>query len=116
LADHSRISRRYAQYPDYGTIEREVSGAGVAMELLRERSADRLPQARWSGPTRSWVWHELRIDAAFIERIPRCLILARVGASLRPYRPGGDGKAGHSGLQHARLPMGTSEVADTPSR
>jgi phosphoglycerate dehydrogenase-like enzyme len=99
-----------AQYGDDGLIERETAGPDVEFAIFRERQAERLPQAALAAADGIVIWHEMAIDAAFVERIPRCRIVVRAGVGFDHIDLAATGRAG---IAVCNTPdYGTSEVAD----
>lgn len=110
MADILRILTPDAQYADDATIERQTSGPDVEWSVFRERSAERLPDAALADADALVVWHEMRIDEAFVARIPRCRIIARAGVGFDHIDLRATGRAG---IPVCNTPdYGTSEVAD----
>lgn len=99
-----------AQYADDGVIERRVAGDGVRWTIRRERDAEALPADALAQADGLVVWHEMRVDAAFIERLERCRIIVRAGVGFDHIDLDA---AGAAGLPVCNTPdYGTSEVAD----
>lgn len=99
-----------AQYADDGSIERATAGEGVHWTILRERDPARLPDAALRQADGIVVWHEMKIDAAFVERIPNCRIIVRAGVGFDHIDLAATGAAG---IPVCNTPdYGTSEVAD----
>lgn len=99
-----------AQYADDGEIERATAGTDVHWTIVREREAARLPDEALRQADGIVVWHEMKIDAAFLERIPNCRIIVRAGVGFDHIDLQATGAAG---IPVCNTPdYGTSEVAD----
>lgn len=107
-----RILTPDAQYTDDATIERQTAGPDVAWKIFRERhqTRDRLPEAALHDADAIVVWHEMKIDAEFVAKIPNCLIIVRAGVGFDHIDLEA---AGQAGIPVCNTPdYGTSEVAD----
>lgn len=110
MPDPIRLLTPDAQYPDDGTIEREVAGPGVVFDIFRERAPDRLPDNLLAQAEGIVVWHEMVIDDGFISRIPKCRVIVRAGVGYDHIDLAATGAAG---IPVSNTPdYGTSEVAD----
>ena len=99
-----------AQYVDDGVIERQTTGAEVDWDIQRARSIDDLAAGSLELADAVVIWHEMRIDAAFIAALKRCRIIVRAGVGYDHI----DLKAAATaGIPVCNTPdYGTSEVAD----
>jgi len=99
-----------AQYADDGIIERETAGADVHWTIVRERDPARLPDEALARADGIVIWHEMKIDAAFLARIPKCRVIVRAGVGFDHIDLAA---AGAAGIPVCNTPdYGTSEVAD----
>jgi phosphoglycerate dehydrogenase-like enzyme len=107
-----RILTPDAQYADDAVIERQAAGPDVAWDIFRERhqSRDRLPDAALKAADAIVVWHEMKIDADFVAKIPNCCVIVRAGVGFDHIDLAA---AGRAGIPVCNTPdYGTSEVAD----
>ena len=99
-----------AQYSDDGVIERRTAGADVDWDIRRARSLDALSAESLSACDAIVVWHEMKIDRAFIGRLKRCRIIVRAGVGFDHIDLAA---AAEAGIPVCNTPdYGTSEVAD----
>ena len=99
-----------AQYPDNGEIERHTAGPNVDWTICRERKLERLPAAALAQADGLVTWHEMRIDADLIAKIPKCRMIVRAGVGFDQIDLEA---AGRVGIPVCNTPdYGTSEVAD----
>ncbi|MEQ9688540.1 MAG: C-terminal binding protein [Bauldia litoralis] len=99
-----------AQYSDDGTIERRTAGEDVVFDIFRERTADKLPRDLLATANGIVIWHEMAIDDAFVQLIPKCRIVVRAGVGFDHIDLRATGAAG---IPVCNTPdYGTSEVAD----
>ena len=99
-----------AQFPDDGEIERLTAGPDVDWTICRERKLERLPRESLALADGVVTWHEMRIDAAFIAKIPKCRVIVRAGVGFDHIDLEA---AGGAGIPVCNTPdYGTSEVAD----
>ena len=107
-----RILTPDAQYSDDGVVERSTSGPEVLWDIYRERGGvdSRIAEDVLKSADALVVWHERKVDAAFIASLIDCKIIVRAGVGfdhidLRA--------AGEAGIPVCNTPdYGTSEVAD----
>ena len=107
-----RIVTPDAQYADDAVIERRTAGPDVAWSIFRERhqTRDRLPDDVLRAADAIVVWHEMKIDEAFIARLDNCRVIVRAGVGFDHIDLEA---AGRAGLPVCNTPdYGTSEVAD----
>jgi phosphoglycerate dehydrogenase-like enzyme len=106
-----RILTPDAQYADDGMIERQTAGDDVAWDIYRERVDSRaVPAEVLAAADAIVVWHEVPIDRAMVQRIPRCRLIVRAGVGYDHIDLEATGEAG---IPVANTPdYGTSEVAD----
>ncbi len=99
-----------AQYADGGLIERQTAGPDVDWDIFRERDPANIPAEALAACDAVVVWHEMRVDAAFLDRLSRARIVVRAGVGFDHI----DIEAAASrGIPVANTPdYGTSEVAD----
>src|SRR5271165_5012738 len=97
---HLHLLTPDAQYPDDGDIERQTAGPDVDWTICRERDVERIPVDALAQADGVVSWHEMRIDAEFIAKMPGDRPRRR---RLRSHRPGGGGPRRHPGVQYARL-------------
>ena len=99
-----------AQFPDNGEIERQTAGPDVDWTICRERKLERLPRESLAQADGVVTWHEMRIDADFIAKIPKCRVIVRAGVGFDQIDLEA---AGRAGIPVCNTPdYGTSEVAD----
>ena len=99
-----------AQFPDDGEIERLTAGPDVDWTICRERKLERLPRELLAQADGVVTWHEMRIDADFIAKIPKCRVIVRAGVGFDHIDLEA---AGRAGIPVCNTPdYGTSEVAD----
>ena len=99
-----------AQYADDADIERAAAGDLFAFEIHRLRDAAAIPEDSLARCDGVLLWHEVRIDARAIARMPRCRAIVRAGAGFDNIDLAA---AGAAGIAVANTPdYGTSEVAD----
>jgi phosphoglycerate dehydrogenase-like enzyme len=99
-----------AQYPDDGEIERQTAGPDVDWTICRERKVERLPVDAIAQADGVVAWHEMRIDADFIGKMPKCRVIVRAGVGFDHIDLEA---AGRAGIPVCNTPdYGTSEVAD----
>lgn len=99
-----------AQYADDGVIERQVAGADVDWDIHRAQTLDGLPEESLACCDAVVVWHEMKIDRAFVARLKRCKIIVRAGVGFDHIDLGA---AAEAGIPVCNTPdYGTSEVAD----
>ena len=99
-----------AQYSDDAVIERRTAGPDVDWDIFREREPDKVPVAALSGCDAVVVWHEMKVDAGFLDRLGRCRIVVRAGVG---YDHIDLEAAAARGIPVCNTPdYGTSEVAD----
>ncbi|MCX5496609.1 C-terminal binding protein [Kaistia dalseonensis] len=110
MSSRLRLFTPDAQYPDDGTIERQTAGPDVDWTICRERAPESLPDAALAEADGIVVWHEMKINADFLARIPKCRIIARAGVGFDHIDLEATGRAG---IPVCNTPdYGTSEVAD----
>jgi phosphoglycerate dehydrogenase-like enzyme len=99
-----------AQYRDDGIIERRTAGVDVHWDIFRERTLAGLPAEQLQLCDAIVVWHEMRIDRAFLATLKRCRIIVRAGVGFDHIDLEA---AAERGLPVCNTPdYGTSEVAD----
>jgi phosphoglycerate dehydrogenase-like enzyme len=99
-----------AQYPDDAIIERRTAGSDVDWDIFRERDPGKLPAEALSAADALVVWHEMKVDAALLDRLGRCRIVVRAGVGFDHIDLEA---AAERGLPVCNTPdYGTSEVAD----
>lgn len=99
-----------AQYADDGIIERHTAGADVHWDIFRERLLSGVPAEPLQLCDAIVVWHEMRIDRAFLAALKRCRIIVRAGVGFDHIDLEA---AAELGLPVCNTPdYGTSEVAD----
>jgi phosphoglycerate dehydrogenase-like enzyme len=99
-----------AQYSDDGEIERQTAGPLVDWTICRERKVERLPADALAQADGMVSWHEMRIDAGFMAKIPKCRVIVRAGVGFDHIDLEA---AGRVGIPVCNTPdYGTSEVAD----
>ena len=101
-----------AQYTDDGIVERETSGSDVDWFIYRERSVSetRISEDVLKTVDAVVVWHERKVDAAFIDSLTNCKVIVRAGVGFDHIDIRA---AGAAGLPVCNTPdYGTSEVAD----
>jgi phosphoglycerate dehydrogenase-like enzyme len=99
-----------AQYPDDGLIERKTAGADVLWDIQRTRKIDELSADSLGACDAIVVWHEMKIDRAFIAALKRCRIIVRAGVGFDHIDLAA---AAEAGIPVCNTPdYGTSEVAD----
>src|SRR5689334_8236010 len=99
-----------AQYPDDGLIERKTAGADVHWDIQRTRRLDALTAGSLDACDAIVVWHEMKIDKAFIAALKRCRIIVRAGVGFDHIDLAA---AEEAGIPVCNTPdYGTSEVAD----
>lgn len=99
-----------AQYPDDAIIERRTAGADVDWDIFRERDPARVPAEALAAADALVVWHEMKVDAGFLDRLQRCRIIVRAGVGFDHIDLDA---AAARGLPVCNTPdYGTSEVAD----
>jgi D-3-phosphoglycerate dehydrogenase len=99
-----------AQYADDGTIERKTAGQDVQWDIQRTRSIDQLSAESLGACDAVVVWHEMKIDRAFVAGLKRCRIIVRAGVGFDHIDLGA---AEEAGIPVCNTPdYGTSEVAD----
>ena len=92
-----------AQYVDDGVIERQTAGGDVDWDIRRARSLGELRNESLGACDGLVVWHEMKIDAAFVSALKRCRIIVRAGVGFDHIDLDGGGRRRNSGVQHARL-------------
>jgi phosphoglycerate dehydrogenase-like enzyme len=99
-----------AQYVDDGVIERQTAGGDVDWDIRRARSLGELHNESLGACDGLIVWHEMKIDAAFVSALKRCRIIVRAGVGFDHI----DLEAATAaGIPVCNTPdYGTSEVAD----
>ncbi len=99
-----------AQYADDAVVERRTAGDGFRFDIHRVRDAGDLPEASLAACDGIVLWHEVKVTADVIERLPRCRAIVRAGAGFDNIDLAA---AGAAGIAVANTPdYGTSEVAD----
>jgi len=99
-----------AQYPDDGVIERRTAGADVDWDIFRARTLDGVSAESLSSCDAIVVWHEMKIDRAFLKALGRCRIIVRAGVGFDHIDLAA---AAEFGIPVCNTPdYGTSEVAD----
>jgi phosphoglycerate dehydrogenase-like enzyme len=99
-----------AQYPDDGTIERQAAGDDVAWDIRRANAMGGLPAESLAACDAVVVWHEMRIDRAFVAALQNCRIIVRAGVGFDHIDLVA---AAEHGIPVCNTPdYGTSEVAD----
>jgi phosphoglycerate dehydrogenase-like enzyme len=99
-----------AQYADDGVVERQTAGDGVDWDIRRSRTLAELPPESVAGCDALVVWHEMKIDSAFVLALKRCRIIVRAGVGFDHIDLGA---AAEAGIPVCNTPdYGTSEVAD----
>ncbi len=101
-----------AQYADDGIIERRTTGADVEWDIFRARNGDGsdIPSEALSAADALVVWHEMKIDEAFLSKLDACRIIVRAGVGFDHIDLEA---AGQAGIAVCNTPdYGTSEVAD----
>jgi phosphoglycerate dehydrogenase-like enzyme len=99
-----------AQYPDDAIIERRTAGSDVDWDIFRERDPGKLPAEALAAADALVVWHEMKVDAALLDRLGRCRIVVRAGVGFDHIDLEA---AAERGLPVCNTPdYGTSEVAD----
>jgi D-3-phosphoglycerate dehydrogenase len=99
-----------AQYADDGTIERKTAGQDIQWDIQRTRSIDQLSADSLGACDAVVVWHEMKIDRAFVAALKRCRIIVRAGVGFDHIDLGA---AEEAGIPVCNTPdYGTSEVAD----
>ena len=99
-----------AQYADDGIIERQTAGADVDWDIHRAQSVEALPEDVLAACDAIVVWHEMKIDRAFVARLKRCKVIVRAGVGFDHIDLGA---AAEAGIPVCNTPdYGTSEVAD----
>jgi len=99
-----------AQYADDGVIERQTAGVDVDWDIRRARSLRELSDESLSACDALVVWHEMKIDAAFVSALRRCRIIVRAGVGFDHIDLAA---AAAAGIPVCNTPdYGTSEVAD----
>jgi len=107
---HLHLLTPDAQYPDDGDIERQTAGPDVDWTICRERDVERIPVDALAQADGVVSWHEMRIDAEFIAKMPRCRVIVRAGVGFDHIDLEA---AGRVGIPVCNTPdYGTSEVAD----
>jgi len=71
-----------AQYPDDGEIERQTAGPDVDWTICRERKVEHLPVDALAQADGVVLWHEMRMDADFIAKMPKCRVIVRGGVGF----------------------------------
>jgi D-3-phosphoglycerate dehydrogenase len=99
-----------AQYPDDGVIERRTAGSDAEWDIRRARRLDELPGDSLERCDAIVVWHEMKIDKAFLSNLKRCRIIVRAGVGFDHIDLEA---AAAAGIPVCNTPdYGTSEVAD----
>jgi D-3-phosphoglycerate dehydrogenase / 2-oxoglutarate reductase len=99
-----------AQYADDGVIERQTAGGDVDWDIRRARALSELPPELLAACDALVVWHEMKIDAAFVSALRRCRIVVRAGVGFDHIDLAA---AAAAGIPVCNTPdYGTSEVAD----
>jgi phosphoglycerate dehydrogenase-like enzyme len=99
-----------AQYPDDGMIERKTAGADVHWDIQRSRKRDDLAADSLDACDAIVVWHEMKIDRAFIAALKKCRIIVRAGVGFDHIDLAA---AAEAGIPVCNTPdYGTAEVAD----
>lgn len=105
-----RVLTPDAQYLDDGEVERATAGPEFAFEIYRERSADKIPDESFASCDAFLIWHEVQVNAALVQKLKRCRIIARAGVGFDHVDLEATGAAG---IPVCNTPdYGTSEVAD----
>ena len=105
-----RILTPDAQYLDDGVIERRTAGGDVEWDIRRCRTIDEIPAQSLAECDGVVVWHEMKIDAAFVSALRRCRIIVRAGVGFDSIDLAACAAAG---IPVCNTPdYGTSEVAD----
>ena len=92
-----------AQYADDGVIERQTAGGDVDWDIRRARALSELPPELLAACDALVVWHEMKIDAAFVSALRRCRIVVRAGVGFDHIDLAVAAAAGIPGLEYARL-------------
>jgi phosphoglycerate dehydrogenase-like enzyme len=99
-----------AQYSDDGIIERETAGSDVDWDICRSRTLDEISAESIATCDAMVVWHEMKIDGAFVSALKRCRIIVRAGVGFDHIDLAA---AADAGIPVCNTPdYGTSEVAD----
>jgi D-3-phosphoglycerate dehydrogenase / 2-oxoglutarate reductase len=99
-----------AQYADDGIIERQTAGGDVDWDIRRARLLGELPAESLAACDAIVVWHEMKIDTAFVAALKRCRIIVRAGVGFDHIDLAA---AAVAGIPVSNTPdYGTSEVAD----
>jgi D-3-phosphoglycerate dehydrogenase / 2-oxoglutarate reductase len=105
-----RLMTPDAQYADNGTIERQTAGSDADWDIRRARSLSELPVEAVAACDAVVVWHEMKIDRAFIAELKKCRIIVRAGVGFDHIDLAA---AAEVGIPVCNTPdYGTSEVAD----
>jgi phosphoglycerate dehydrogenase-like enzyme len=99
-----------AQYSDDGVVERETAGLDVEWDIHRARNLSEMPVESVAACDAVVVWHEMRVDGAFVAALKRCRIIVRAGVGFDHIDLAA---AAEAGIPVCNTPdYGTSEVAD----
>jgi phosphoglycerate dehydrogenase-like enzyme len=99
-----------AQYTDDGIIERRIAGDDVEWDIRRSRTLGELPAQSLADCDAIIVWHEMKVDRAFVATLKRCRIIVRAGVGFDHIDLAA---AEAAGIPVCNTPdYGTSEVAD----
>jgi phosphoglycerate dehydrogenase-like enzyme len=99
-----------AQYSDDGGVERQTAGLDVDWDIHRARNLSEIPAESVATCDAAVVWHEMRIDSAFVAALKRCSIIVRAGVGFDHIDLAA---AAEAGIPVCNTPdYGTSEVAD----
>jgi phosphoglycerate dehydrogenase-like enzyme len=71
-----------AQYADDGIIERLTAGNDVEWDIHRSRTLSELPAQSLADCDAVVVWHEMKVDKAFVSALRRCRIIVRAGVGF----------------------------------
>ena len=99
-----------AQFADDAVVERETAGDLFRFDIHRLRDGAEIPEESLARCDGVLLWHEVRMSADIIARMPRCRVIVRAGAGFDNIDLEA---AGAAGIAAANTPdYGTSEVAD----
>jgi phosphoglycerate dehydrogenase-like enzyme len=99
-----------AQYFDDGVVERRTAGGDVDWDIRRSRTLAEMPPESIAACDAMVVWHEMKIDHAFVSALKRCRIIVRAGVGFDHIDLAA---AADAGIPVCNTPdYGTSEVAD----
>lgn len=94
-----------------GSVENEVLHGFARVKMLGARNVADLKDADLQEASVCAVWHTLRLDAALLAQLPRCLAIVRMGVG---YDNVDIAAAGRLGISVCNIPdYGTEEVADS---